>query len=261
MRPHTQQQPQVKGTSPRAWSCKCSSSCHIVTTVLVTIFTVCLLGWSLWIIALVAYVPFQWPALPTHHRNQYTGSIGLAISPIKFLQWDGAGWWPLAGLVLSHRVAMEPPCRALYFQFPSSSIADWFLSSSDHFIISTTAQLNFKTWIKLWPSLFLRQFLMTLIRKSFFAMVRKLWILSTSPSPFNSYIKNFPPTNFFVGLWWSPAFPVFVCNLCNIQNGKSHSKMMSDIGKESSRIILNQRTQSGGLAHQELQTKDETFLL
>ena len=130
-----------------------------------------------------------------------------------------------------------------------------------HFIISTTAQLNFKTWIKLWPSLFLRQFLMTLIRKSFFTMVRKLWILSTSPSPFNSYIKNFPPTNFFVGLWWSPAFPVFVCNLCNIQNGKSHSKMMSDIGKESSRIILNQRTQSGGLAHQELQTKDETFLL
>ena len=56
----TQQQPQVKGTSPRAWSCKCSSSCHIVTTVLVVIFAVCLLGWSLWIIALVTYLPIQY---------------------------------------------------------------------------------------------------------------------------------------------------------------------------------------------------------
>ena len=36
------------------------------------------------------------------------------VSPIKFLQSYGARWWPLAGLVVTHRVAMEPSCCAWY---------------------------------------------------------------------------------------------------------------------------------------------------
>ena len=58
------------------------------------------------------------------------------ICPLTFLECDVAGWWLLAGLVLTHRVAMEPPCCAWYFcgsptnlrwhYFPSSSIGDEF---------------------------------------------------------------------------------------------------------------------------------------
>ena len=29
------------------------------------------------------------------------------VFPLKFLRCDGSGWWPLAGLVLAHTVAME----------------------------------------------------------------------------------------------------------------------------------------------------------
>ena len=43
------------------------------------------------------------------HRVMY-------VSHLKFLQCVGAGWYPLAGLVPAHRVAMEPLCYALYFR-------------------------------------------------------------------------------------------------------------------------------------------------
>ena len=39
------------------------------------------------------------------------GTVGIGSGkflPLKFLQCDGAGWWPLAGLVPAHRVAMAP---------------------------------------------------------------------------------------------------------------------------------------------------------
>ena len=35
------------------------------------------------------------------------------VLPLKFLQCDGAGWWPLVGLIPAHRLAMEPPFSAL----------------------------------------------------------------------------------------------------------------------------------------------------
>ena len=72
--------------------------------------------------------------LSHHHRKWFMVGIGSGKSPLKFLQCDGASWWPLAGLVPAHRVAMEPPCCAWYLhraltnlgwhQFPSSSIGD-----------------------------------------------------------------------------------------------------------------------------------------
>ena len=61
---------------------------------------------------------------------------------MKFLQCDGAGWWPLAGLVPTHRVSMEPPCYTWYLrrastnlgwhQFLSSSIGDEFNACFDN---------------------------------------------------------------------------------------------------------------------------------
>ena len=73
------------------------------------------------------------PQTPSHpHRKWFMVGIRLGEFPLKFLQCDGAGWWPLAGLVPAHRVAMEPPCCAWYLhraptnlgwhQLPSSSI-------------------------------------------------------------------------------------------------------------------------------------------
>mgnify|MGYP007058662600 CR=1 FL=1 len=44
-----------------------------------------------------------YPALPT-----LVGSHCIRlVFPLKFLQCDGVGWWPLAGLVPAHRVAMK----------------------------------------------------------------------------------------------------------------------------------------------------------
>ena len=83
-------------------------------------------------------LPIQCPSLPTPHRNPAKAGIrlGTYISPLKFLQCDGVGWWPPAGLVPTHMVATEPPCCVLYIHrapnnlwwhpFSSSSISNEF---------------------------------------------------------------------------------------------------------------------------------------
>ena len=48
------------------------------------------------------------PQPPSHpHRKWLMVGIWSGKSPLKLLQCDGAGWWPLAGLVPAHRVSME----------------------------------------------------------------------------------------------------------------------------------------------------------
>ena len=81
-------------------------------------------------------------------------------SPLKFLQCDGAGWWPLAGLVPAHMFAMVPPCCTWYLrgaptnlgwhQLTSSSIGDEFnttisisIQCYSNCIINATQLLNF----------------------------------------------------------------------------------------------------------------------
>ena len=58
-------------------------------------------------------------------------------SPLKFLQWDSADWWLLAGLVPAQTVAMEPPRCVLYFcMTPTNLWWHQFLSSSILLVMS-----------------------------------------------------------------------------------------------------------------------------
>ena len=71
------------------------------------------------------------PYLEVVHDRYWVRKVSL----VKFLQCDGAGWWPLAGLVPAHRVTMEPavpgictgpPTNLGWHQFPSSTIGNEF---------------------------------------------------------------------------------------------------------------------------------------
>ena len=51
-------------------------------------------------------ISYPAPSLPCW--ESVLGKYGVRqVFPLKFLQCDGAGWWPQAGLVPAHRVAME----------------------------------------------------------------------------------------------------------------------------------------------------------